>query len=110
MLPDPVLKILPFESLSSELGLGEILNSTDIIAPYYSTEAIGDAWVVSNETLQALDFTTPKSKFPFGRLAWLTSNTSSRYIYHQIDESTLAEEEYIDGAGWNTRLITISTG
>ena len=95
-----------YEVLSGELGIGGTLNFTDIIAPDYSTQVTGGAWLVINETLRGDSL---RSKFPFGRLAWLASNTSSLYIYHQVNESTLAEEEDIAGAGWNTRLITITT-
>ena len=86
-------------------GIDKIVNSSDIIAPFYG---LG---LVLNETLQMAGFSTPNSRFPFGRLAWLTSNTtSSLYIYHQVNESALAEEEHIPDAGWATRLITVPTG
>ena len=108
------------ESLSSDehlpraAGIDKIVNSSDIIAPFYYDEGSTTTYglgLVLNETLQMAGFSTPNSRFPFGRLAWLTSNTtSSLYIYHQVNESALAEEEHIPDAGWATRLITVPTG
>ena len=102
-----------YESLSRAAALDKFSNSSDIIAPFFYSNGFIFAdglGLVLNESLLIADSSTPNLRFPFGRLAWLTSNTSSLYIYHQINESALAEEEDINGAGWITRLIPVSTG
>ena len=102
-----------FEPPPREAGIGNALQSSDIIIPFRHDNN-GDVFpvglgVVVNETLQLADNLALSPRFPFSRLAWLTSNASSLYIYHQINESTLAEEENILGTGWVTRLISVST-
>ena len=100
------------ESLAQSLHVDNNLNTSDIIAPFPVDGDVLNGYgpcLVVNETLRGGGFSPPKSTFPFRRLGWLNSNTSSFYFYHQINESTLAEEEHIDGAGWITRLIPVST-
>ena len=102
-----------YEFLSRTAGLGTILNSSDIISTFHYVDGMVFAnglGLVINESLQVANLDTPKSRFPFGRLVLVASNTSNLYVYHQINESALAEEEYVTGAGWITRLIPVSTG
>ena len=95
-------------------SFGEILKAGDLVAPFLNYNGItsneGLALVV-NETLRLAKFTPPPMKVPFSRLTWYPfEGLSSIYIYHQINESALAEEALIEGAGWNTTVIAVSTG
>ena len=94
-------------------GFGQTLESGEIIAPFsytggnVSNEGLA---LVINETLRGVESTIPPTRVPFSRLAWFPfPGSSSTYIYHQINESALAEEGHIQGAGWNTTAIFVST-
>ena len=50
----------------------------------------------------ALQAETPKSPFPFARLACVTSQNET-YLYHQINGTTFAEEQWHESVGtWGT--------
>ena len=97
-------------------GFAETLEAGDFVAPFINNNGItsnaGLALVV-NETLRlAKEFPPPPPmKVPFSRLAWYPfEGSSSIYIYHQINESALAEEALLESAGWKTTIIPVSTG
>lgn len=72
------------------------VNGTDLAA--YTTKNIGLS-------------TQPQSKFPFSRLAGTTAgNASDVYLYHQINETSIAEDMYnLDGGFFTTTYFEIST-
>ena len=100
----------PFQSL------GSLSNSTFISALSSGDNDIetynAGAALVSNGSLHDQILGSPTSKFPFGRLAYLSGN-SSTYVYHQLNETHLLEEIAVpDGSGsqWATpNQIVIST-
>lgn len=53
--------------------------------------------------------TLPMSSFPFTRLAGLSdANSSTVFIYHQLNASTFAEDQWDSTSGWISNAITIS--
>jgi hypothetical protein len=72
------------------------VNGTDLAA--YTTKNIGLS-------------TQPQSPFPFSRLAGTTDGTTSNiYLYHQINETFIAEDTYnLDGGFFATTYFKIST-
>ena len=105
------------DSVAQTEGTDQISRASDIIAPFAILDENGTSsyffynslGLVVNETFRMDGFSTSPSKFPFNRLAWLTKEAAPLFVFHQINESSLAEEEYVDGAGWVTRLIPVST-
>ena len=69
------------------------------------------AWVQN----QSLLFPTFRTKglatpYPFSRLAWLNDSLAGGvYIYHQLTDSVLVEDVYLDSTGWISTNITIGT-
>ncbi len=55
--------------------------------------------------------TEPKSDFPFSRLAGTTvGNSSNVYLYHQINQTAIAEDMYnTDGGFFTSNYFNIST-
>ena len=102
-----------YKSVSQALVSGTALSSGDIISPFVTAMGgflpLGLSLVV-NETLLLPGVSGPKSKFPFNRLAWVNANGSTAMnIYHQLNESLLAEETYVQEAGWIQRMIPVPT-
>ena len=66
---------------------------------------------VSNGVLNST-LGSPKTPFPFGRLAFSNISTTA-YVYHQINESMLAEEALdinLGASGWvEPNFISIPT-
>ena len=59
---------------------------------------------------ESTGITPPNNKFPFKRLASVTSTDGTTYLYHQMNGTTFAEEQW-DGLsqGWvGTEYITVS--
>lgn len=81
-------------SASSYTLFGFWVNGTSLAA--YTTKNIGLS-------------TMPKSAFPFSRLAGTTvGNSSDVYLYHQINESSIAEDVYnTDGGFFTTTYMSI---
>ena len=97
------LSLIYYDTSAGKVDSSDILNRSIAIEPN-SRYSLGE---VIDETLQLSDIGIPQSRYPFSRLAWLNSNTSSLHIYHQISEGVLAEEENIAGAGWTICLIDV---
>jgi hypothetical protein len=63
---------------------------------------------VQNNTLTFSGANPPTTPYPFSRLAWISGNNSDViYIYHQLNNSMLAEDAYSSGSGWYSTNIGI---
>ena len=53
----------------------------------------------------------PDTPYPFTRLAWLndTQKNNAMYFYHQLSESTIAEDAYFADSGWSTTEVEVGT-
>ena len=95
----------------SALSNGDLINPFTYSEPGMEAGFLGPS-VVMNETLRTPRAGVPShdesnTRFPFSRLAWTTfPNTTTIYIYHQLNETTLAEEALTD-IGWSTRIIPV---
>ena len=94
------------------------LNQTSIrhsdiamLGSYYAIWINGTKPVLYNSDTAALDTVLPDNAFPFARLASVTlADESATFLYHQIDGTTFAEEQWDDSlSAWiPTEYITVS--
>ena len=60
-------------------------------------------WINGTQPVSDPDGPTPESSFPFRRLASVTSADGSTFLYHQINDTTFAEEHWDSSSGaWLT--------
>lgn len=65
----------------------------------------GASWVEDSTLLLPPN---PHYSYPFGRLASMNdSRDDTLFVYHQLTDSILAEDQYYASAGWTTTNITI---
>ena len=98
-------------SQTNELRTALSNSENDLISLFYYDKGfsfpISTLGTVVNESLYLPGLARSNSRFPFSRLAWTSSNSSSSvYLYHQLNETMLAEEILID-LGWSTKMIPV---
>ena len=90
------------------------INQSDIAI--FGSSDIGGIWINGTQPVPILTAgfnaaTVPDNKFPFKRLASVTStDNSASYLYHQINGTTFAEEQWDDAlqAWLSPEYITVS--
>ena len=101
------------ESLIGDVNIAQVfINNTGTTATSYTLFGF---WVngtsLAAYTTKNIGLSTmPKSPFPFSRLAGTTvGNSTDVYLYHQINESSIAEDVYnTDGGFFTTTYMNIS--
>jgi hypothetical protein len=106
----------PFDGFTPALSnnLTRVVNSSDLLTTLLSYDPsvafeINAPVFVQNKSL-SFPVGGPNTPYPFSRLAWTNSNDFDViYIYHQLNNSMLAEDAFHLTSGWHTTEINIGT-